>query len=96
VCLFTACERCIRTRNAFGAGRRTQNEKSCLSSRLAAISLATEAAGQRIVGGSSRRVEPAALRFIPYYAWNHRGAGPMAVWMPREAREAGLPYDTAK
>ena len=55
-----------------------------------------EAAGQRVTAGNARRAEPAALKFIPYYAWNHRGAGPMAVWMPREARGARLPYDTSK
>ena len=45
-----------------------------------------KAAGQRVIGGSARRTEPAALRFIPYYAWDQRGAGPMTVWLPREAR----------
>ena len=25
----------------------------------------------------------ATLRFIPYYAWNHRGNGKMEVWIPR-------------
>jgi DUF1680 family protein len=24
------------------------------------------------------------LTLIPYYAWNHRGAGQMAVWLPQE------------
>ncbi|MGO9201513.1 MAG: glycoside hydrolase family 127 protein [Limisphaerales bacterium] len=42
-----------------------------------------EAAGRPIASGSFRRLEPAGMRFIPYYAWNHRGAGPMAVWVPR-------------
>ena len=55
-----------------------------------------KADGQRVADGNTRRAEPAALKFIPYYAWNHRGAGPMAVWMPREAREARVPYDTSK
>ena len=27
--------------------------------------------------------EKAALRLIPYYAWNHRGKGKMEVWIPR-------------
>ncbi len=44
-------------------------------------------------GRGSARVPPGtpaapnrpALKLIPYYAWNHRGAGPMAVWMPRRA-----------
>lgn len=27
------------------------------------------------------------LTFIPYYAWNHRGNGPMMVWVPRHPRE---------
>jgi DUF1680 family protein len=55
-----------------------------------------EATGQRIASGSSRRVEPANLKLVSYYAWNHRGAGPMAVWMPRGASAARLPYDTSK
>ncbi len=54
-----------------------------------------EALGRRVTGGSFRGEETAALRFIPYYAWNHRGVGPMAVWIPRAAREARLPYDTS-
>lgn len=28
--------------------------------------------------------ETMPLRFVPYYAWNHRGAGKMAVWLPRD------------
>ena len=24
------------------------------------------------------------LTLIPYYAWNHRGAGNMTVWLPEE------------
>jgi DUF1680 family protein len=24
------------------------------------------------------------LTLIPYYAWNHRGAGQMTVWLPQE------------
>lgn len=34
--------------------------------------------------GSSIEV-PAELTAVPYYAWNHRGAGAMAVWLPRDA-----------
>jgi DUF1680 family protein len=29
------------------------------------------------------------LLAIPYYAWAHRGAGQMAVWLAREIRAAG-------
>lgn len=29
-------------------------------------------------------VEDSALTLIPYYAWNHRGAGDMSVWMRQE------------
>ena len=28
--------------------------------------------------------EDVKLNLIPYYAWNHRGSGNMAVWLPRE------------
>ena len=55
-----------------------------------------EAAGQSVPRKSFRRVESAGLKLIPYYAWNHRGAGPMAVWMPREPGATSLPYDTSK
>ena len=50
-----------------------------------------ETSGQRIAGDSLRTVEPAALRLIPYYAWNHRGAGPMAVWLPPTMGASRLP-----
>ena len=42
-----------------------------------------EGTGQRVAANSSRSAEPVRVRFIPYYAWNHRGVGPMAVWIPR-------------
>ena len=32
----------------------------------------------------SLQVVPAALKLVPYYAWNHRGRGDMAVWLPAE------------
>jgi len=47
-----------------------------------------ETAGQRVISGSAPRTEPASLKFIPYYAWNHRGPGPMAVWLQRAVRDA--------
>ena len=28
-------------------------------------------------------VKDVAIRLIPYYAWNHRGAGKMDVWLAR-------------
>jgi len=40
-------------------------------------------------GGSLYRPAPTtaprriALRLLPYYAWNNRGAGEMTVWLPR-------------
>lgn len=55
-----------------------------------------KAAGQRTAMDGSRRTESAALHLIPYYAWNHRGPGPMTVWLPREIHAAPLPYDTSK
>ena len=30
----------------------------------------------------SSRLRPIELRFIPYYAWNNRGASEMSVWLP--------------
>jgi uncharacterized protein len=35
---------------------------------------------QRLDGEGS--LEPAPLTLIPYYAWNNRGVGSMAVWLP--------------
>lgn len=32
--------------------------------------------------------EPAELTAVPYYAWNHRGPGPMVVWLGRTADRA--------
>jgi hypothetical protein len=34
-------------------------------------------------------VKPAQLTMIPYYAWNHRGAGLMEVWMPQSISALG-------
>jgi DUF1680 family protein len=61
-------------------------------SKLLGVAVTVEAAGQRVVEGNHSRLEPATLRLIPYYAWNHRGPGPMTVWMPR----AALPHGTPK
>ncbi len=52
--------------------------------------------GQRVSAGNIRQVEPVRLTLIPYYAWNHRGAGSMSVWLPRSVRDVRLPYDTSK
>ena len=51
--------------------------------------------GGRLVCGEARRVvwekdgrmqvEPCPLRAVPYAVWNHRGATPMTVWIPRSA-----------
>jgi len=35
--------------------------------------------------------DPARLTMIPYYAWCHRGANEMQVWLPRTRRLAKLP-----
>jgi DUF1680 family protein len=39
--------------------------------------------------------KPADLTLIPYYAWNHRGANEMAVWLPRTPEVAQLPSPPA-
>jgi uncharacterized protein len=31
------------------------------------------------------KVQPSAIRAIPYYAWDHRAPGPMQVWIQAEA-----------
>jgi DUF1680 family protein len=33
--------------------------------------------------GAGKQVEPVKFTAIPYYAWSHRGKGPMAVWLAR-------------
>lgn len=39
---------------------------------------------------------PKPVVLVPYYAWNYRGEGPMAVWMPRaEAPRVPRSYDTS-
>jgi DUF1680 family protein len=48
---------------------------------------------QRADDGSLTEV-PAELTSVPYYAWNHRGEGAMAVWLPREASLA-MPLSAA-
>ena len=44
------------------------------------------AAAARVVRGRDAlpAPEPAEIAAIPYYAWNHRGPGAMAVWVPRD------------
>jgi len=34
--------------------------------------------------GRSVVTRPQPLVVVPYYAWAHRGAGEMAVWLPRQ------------
>ena len=34
--------------------------------------------------GGEVQTKPAALTMIPYYAWCHRGANEMAVWLPKK------------
>ena len=46
-------------------------------------------ARQRAADGSAV-VQPASLKLIPYYAWNHRGPNEMAVWLPRSAELASI------
>jgi uncharacterized protein len=55
------------------------------------------ARGARVLSDldGKRSAEPADITLVPYYAWCHRGAGPMTVWMARtpeaaEAARAGL------
>lgn len=58
-----------------------------------------DATGRRLGGKNSGPAEPAPLRFIPYNAWNHRGAGPMRVWLARiasDTRPAHIPSATLK
>jgi DUF1680 family protein len=36
-------------------------------------------------------VKNTSVSLVPYYAWNHRGVGEMAVWLPRTPELAKLP-----
>jgi hypothetical protein len=42
--------------------------------------------GVVVVTGTAERIDKVGksqdVRLIPYYAWNHRGVGEMAVWLP--------------
>jgi DUF1680 family protein len=53
--------------------------------------------GQRVTRDARgvRHAEQVALTLVPYAAWNHRGVGPMAVWLPRTASDVAAPYDTS-
>jgi uncharacterized protein len=39
-------------------------------------------------GGNSVKSNPAKVTLIPYYAWAHRGAGEMMVWIPERAESS--------
>ena len=41
-------------------------------------------AADKLYGIDEILVKDSGLTFIPYYAWNHRGAGDMIVWMKQE------------
>jgi len=49
--------------------------------------------GKRFPEGSegSIKLERTPLALIPYYAWNHRGANEMQVWIRRSYEEDGNP-----
>jgi len=48
------------------------------------------AAAYRDAEGQPLRVEQEPITLVPYYAWAHRGAGEMQVWLARDA-ETALP-----
>jgi DUF1680 family protein len=52
---------------------------------------ANAGAVRRSENGGEPEVVPAAITAIPYYAWNHRGVGEMAVWIPRTPEAVVLP-----
>jgi DUF1680 family protein len=50
---------------------------------------------RRTLDGKIEPVETTLFKAIPYYAWAHRGVGPMTVWLAREPQAAKpLPADT--
>ena len=42
------------------------------------------------------RRAPATLKAVPYYAWNNRGPGQMAVWIPEAVGLAEVPMPSSK
>ncbi|MGD9636197.1 MAG: glycoside hydrolase family 127 protein, partial [Pirellulales bacterium] len=50
--------------------------RSIAGHEVQAITLEAEALGD------ARQLAPAPLVLVPYYAWNNRGVGSMAVWLP--------------
>ncbi|WCJ60344.1 glycoside hydrolase family 127 protein [Fontisphaera persica] len=52
-----------------------------------------KARGQAVTRTSDGRVvtQPTEINLVPYYAWNHRGVGEMAVWLPRTPDRAQVP-----
>ncbi len=50
---------------------------------------------RRTLDGKVEPAETVPFKAIPYYAWAHRGRGPMTVWVAREPQAAKpLPADT--
>jgi DUF1680 family protein len=50
---------------------------------------------RRTLDGKIEPAETTPFKAIPYYAWAHRGRGPMTVWLAREPQAAKpLPADT--
>ena len=52
---------------------------------------AIEVGGQvvDVTNQGEAQVKPVKLTMIPYYAWNHRGAGLMEVWLPQSISALG-------
>jgi uncharacterized protein len=60
-------------------------EKPDLIGGVTAIS----AEAQRIVVGGGTK--PSKLKLVPFFAWNYRGPGAMAIWLPRIPEKAIAP-----
>jgi uncharacterized protein len=64
---------------------------------LAAASRPDLLGGMTVITGTAQtrrtaqRTEPISLTAIPYYAWNHRGANAMAVWIVENVQAAARP-----
>ena len=71
----------------FSVADRTINGQHQVSFGVKAI----EVDGQTVDTDSEGRatVSDTRLTLIPYYAWNHRGAGEMEVWLPQSIEALG-------
>ena len=55
----------------------------CMMLLLALCTLTAQAQEASVTREGKLQAKDVRVRLIPYYAWNHRGAGKMDVWLAR-------------